>query len=461
MKAAQTAPQRCATRHHIRWRERITPIKLDRSMTMLEPQSNWAGNHSYRAARLQRPQTIEQLQALVARSHSVKALGTRHSFNDVADTTGDLISLEHFAQVVALDRVQHTVTVEAGIRYGQLCRYLHREGYALHNLASLPHISVAGACATATHGSGDRNGNLATAVVALELVKANGEVVSLSRAQHGAQFDGMVVGLGGLGVVTKLMLAVLPTFDMRQAIYENLPLAQLAEHFDAITSSAYSVSLFTDWRESTFNQVWLKSRVTDDAAVELKPELFGATLATRPLHPIVELSPLHCTEQLGVRGAWHERLPHFRMDYTPSSGEELQAEYFVPRPHAIAALYAMERLRAQITPLLHISEIRTIAADALWLSPCYQQDCLAIHFTWKKHWSAVKELLPIIEEQLAPFAARPHWGKLFTLSPARLQALYTKLPDFRQLLRAHDPQGKFRNVFLDTYITKNQIADDT
>lgn len=423
----------------------------DLSDTLNQPQSNWAGNYTYRAARRHRPETLEQVQALVRRGRQLKALGTRHSFNHLADTSEDLLSLEHFSHVLELNRQRHTVTVGAGMRYGELCRYLHPEGYALHNLASLPHISVAGACATATHGSGDRNGNLATAVSALEMVTAEGEVMVLSREQ-GEEFQGAVVGLGGLGVVTQLTLDVLPAFEMRQAVYENLPLAQLEAHFDEITASAYSVSLFTDWRAARFNQLWFKWRITNGAPSELAPELFGATLAPGPRHPIADLSPVNCTEQLGAPGPWHERLPHFRLDYTPSSGEELQTEYFVPRPHALAAFRAVYELREHIAPLLQVSEVRTIAADNLWMSPCYRQACVAIHFTWKKNWPAVQPVLPLIEAQLAPLQARPHWAKLFTLSPARLQSLYPKLPDFQRLLQTYDPQGKFRNAFLDTYL---------
>ena len=419
---------------------------------MMENTSNWAGNYTYQAANFHRPETVEQIQDLVAHSSKLKALGTRHSFNDIADSAGDLISLEHFNQMIALDREHGSVTVGAGVRYGQLARWLHREGYALHNLASLPHISVAGACATATHGSGDRHGNLSTAVSAMEVVTANGELVSLSREKDGEQFEGAVVGLGGLGVVIKLTLNVSPTFEMRQDIYENLPLAELEEHFDELFSSAYSVSLFTDWRNSNFNQVWLKRHISDNAPIKLDPNLFQATLALNPLHPIATLSAENCTEQMGISGPWHERLPHFRMDFTPSSGEELQSEYMVPRRHAFQALRVIDRLREDIAPLLQVSEIRSIAADELWMSPCYQRDCIALHFTWKKDWDGVKRLLPMIEDQLAQFEARPHWAKLFTMSPAHLQALYEKLPDFRQLLQHYDPQGKFRNRFLNTYI---------
>jgi alditol oxidase len=418
----------------------------------MNKQGNWAGNIIYRAAQIHQPETVGQIQELVERSAKVKALGTRHSFNDIADSSGDLISLEHFDNILALDHVHHTVTVEAGVRYGQLARWLHGAGYALHNLASLPHISVAGACATATHGSGDRHGNLATAVSKLEMVTGSGDVVVLSRVLDREQFEGAVVGLGGLGVITNLTLDIFPTFEMRQDVYENLPLAELEHHFDEVSSSAYSVSLFTDWRNAIFNQVWLKRIVPDDASLDVEPQLFGATLATSHLHPIRTLSAENCTEQMGVCGPWFERLPHFRMEFMPSSGEELQSEYLIPRQHAFAALRAIDQLREQIAPLLQISEIRTIAADDLWMSPCYKQACIGIHFTWKKDWDGVRSLLPTLEVQLAPFDARPHWAKLFTMTPIHLQSVYERLQDFQQLLQRFDPQGKFRNEFLDKYI---------
>ncbi len=419
---------------------------------MISTPSNWAGNYTYRAAQIHAPETVEQVQELVTRSNKVKALGTRHSFNDIADSSGDLISLEHFDKILNLDRERRTVTVEAGVRYGRLARWLHDAGYALHNLASLPHISVAGAVATATHGSGDRHGNLATAVSAMELVTGNGELMFLSREHDREQFEGAVVGLGGLGVITKLILDISPTFLMQQDVYENLPFTAVEDHYDELTSSLYSVSLFTNWQDSAFNQVWLKRHVPDGISVKAEPELFGARLAINHLHPITMLSAENCTEQLGVCGPWFERLPHFRMEFTPSSGAELQSEYFVPRQHVFAALQAINSMREHIAPFLQISEVRTIAADHLWMSPCYQQASVGIHFTWKPDWENVRNVLPRIEEALAPFHARPHWAKLFTMSPDRLQSLYEKLPDFRQLLQRYDPHGKFRNEYLDKYI---------
>ncbi|MDQ6694458.1 MAG: FAD-binding protein [Chloroflexota bacterium] len=429
---------------------------------MIENQSNWAGNYSYSADRLHYPETVEQVQEVVGRADKLKVLGSRHSFNSIADSPrGDLISLDRLPRLLLLDRDRRSVTVDGGARYGELSRQLHLEGYALRNLASLPHISVAGACATATHGSGNRNGNLATSVSAIELVTSQGTVVVLSRDQEqhdkqsgkqGEQLAGAVVGLGGPGVVTKLTLDIVPAFTMRQDVYEDLPLDQLEKHFDEIVSSAYSVSLITDWQRENVSQVWMKRPVTEGAAFELEPDLFGAKLATTRLHPIPGISAEACTEQMGVPGPWYDRLPHFRIDFTPSSGEELQSEYLLPRHHAISALRAIYGLRDRLAPLLQISEVRTVAADNLWMSPCYGQACVAIHFTWKKEWRAVRQLLPLIEEQLAPYDARPHWGKLFTMPPARVQSLYTRLPDFRQLLCSYDPEGKFRNPFLDSYV---------
>jgi xylitol oxidase len=413
---------------------------------------NWAGNLEYSTDRLYSANSLEEVRSYVKKQNKLKVLGTRHCFNNIADSTDNFLSLKSMDKVVALEPEARTVTVDAGMTYGQLCPLLHSKGFALHNLASLPHISIAGACSTATHGSGEKNGNLATAVSALEIVTAAGEVVKLSRHRDGDAFLGAAVGLGALGVIAKVTLDIQPTYTVRQYVYENLPLGEVKDHFDAIESSAYSVSLFTDWRNQLVSEVWIKSRDEEGQAFDATTEFFGAKRATKNLHPIAELSAENCTEQMGVPGPWYERLPHFRMGFTPSAGKELQSEYFVPRQHAVEAILAVERLRDQVSPHLMISEIRTIAADNLWLSPCYEQPCVSIHFTWKQDWPAVRKLLPVIEKELAPFKARPHWGKLFTTSPTELKSIYQKLPDFIQLSKKYDAQGKFRNEFLSTNV---------
>ncbi|MFD0669955.1 FAD-binding protein [Cohnella sp. GCM10027633] len=421
----------------------------------MEDRRNWAGNYRYGSAQLLEPASLEEVRDMVVRGGRIRALGSRHSFNGIADTDGAQLSLGKLNRIIGLDRTQGTVTVEGGIRYGELCRYLHEEGYALHNLASLPHISVAGAVATATHGSGDRNAGLAGAVRKIELLKADGEAVELTRDKD-SDFEGAVVGLGGLGIVTKLTLDVVPDYRIAQTVYDRLPLSAL-DHggFDAIFSAAYSVSLFTNWEGPTFNQAWVKRKL--DGAVgeplaSTPAEFFGASPATAKRHPVPGQSVVNCSEQLGVPGPWHERLPHFRMDFTPSAGNELQSEYFVPRRHAFEALRALNGLSEHIAPLLYVSEVRTIATDAFWMSPCYRQDSVGIHFTWKPEWEQVRRLLPCIEDALAPFGARPHWAKLFAMDPEQTQARYERLPDFRRLLHRYDPAGKFRNAFLDSYI---------
>ena len=413
---------------------------------------NWAGNIEYSTDRVQTSTSLAQVQDYVKTQPKLKVLGTRHCFNNIADSKDGFLSLKPMDEVISLDPAKRTVTVAGGITYGQLCPYLDGKGFALHNLASLPHISVAGACSTATHGSGQRNGNLATAASGLEVATADGTIVNLSRERDGETFNGAVVGLGALGVITKVILDIQPRFMMRQYVYEDLPLRELKEHFDAIESSGYSVSLFTDWQKQRINAVWIKSRIEEGQEFHASPEFYGAKLATRNLHPITALSAENCTEQMGVPGPWYERLPHFRMGFTPSAGKELQSEYFVPRQQAVEAILAVEKLHDQVSPSLLITEIRTIAADHLWMSPCYEQDCVTIHFTWKPDWPAVSKLLPVIERELAPFNARPHWGKLFTTSPAQLKSIYKKMPEFVELSRRYDPQGKFRNDYLNRNI---------
>jgi len=431
----------------------LAPWKVSNpGRAVAEKLHNWAGNIEYSTENLYAAKSVSEVQGLVRKQSKLKVLGTRHCFNTIADSKDEFLSLNPMEEVVALDAAGRTVTVDAGVTYGQLAPYLHEKGFALHNLASLPHISVAGAISTGTHGSGENNGNLSAAVAGLQMVTAAGDVLQLSRKKDGEIFRGAVVGLGALGAITRITLDIQPTYQVRQWVYENMPLEAATAHFDEVQASGYSVSLFTDWRNKNVNEVWIKTRVGGGKEFEAQREFFGAKLATRNLHPIPAISAENCTEQMGVPGPWYERLPHFKMGFTPSAGKELQSEFFVPRKDAVEAILAVEMLQEKIGPHLMITEIRTIAADRLWMSPCYQRESVAIHFTWQPDWPAVKALLPEIENVLAPFQARPHWGKLFTVPPAEIRARYQRLLEFVELARKNDPQGKFRNDFLDTYI---------
>ena len=416
------------------------------------PRTNWSKNFHYSTGRVYAPTTPEEVPAIVRANAHIKGLGSRHCFNNIADSTSAQISMRQ-VKGIQVNTATRTVTVGAGIAYGELAPVLDKAGFALGNLASLPHISVGGTIATATHGSGVRNKNLAAAVRAIDLVKADGTPLHLSRDHDGDRFKHAVVHLGALGVLTSVTLDVVPRFDMSQVVYQNLSFDQLEHNLDTILSSGYSVSLFTDWQKNRANQVWIKDKVVPGAAPKPLPPLFyGATLQTRKLHPIDAHPADACTEQLGSIGPWYLRLPHFKMEFTPSSGEELQTEYFVARSDGYKAIRAVEKLRDKITPHLFITEIRTIAADDLPMSMHYRRDSLAIHFTWKPEEPAVRKLLPEIEAALAPFAVRPHWGKIFEIAPSYLRQQYNDLPQFRALAQELDPTGKFRNAYLERNI---------
>jgi alditol oxidase len=417
---------------------------------MNEVLTNWAGNVRFSASQVHRPTSVPELQRLVAASPRVRALGTGHSFSRIADTPGTLVSLAGLPKIINIDAGRPSVTVSAGLTYGELAPELHNRGYALRNLGSLPHISVAGACATATHGSGNHLGNLATAVNRMELVTAQGDLLTLSREDSGAEFSGTVVALGCLGILTSLGLDVVPTFDLRQYVYDDVPLEQAMAHLDELFASGYSVSLFTDWQRPVIRQVWLKTLAGERAQPDPWPAGLTGTPADGPRHPVPGLSPAATTAQLGARGPWHERLPHFRLGFKPSAGSELQSEYLLPRELAREALQAIAQISDTVAAVLQICEIRTVAADELWLSPSYRQDTIGLHFTWVDDARAVLAAITLVERQLAPFRPRPHWGKLFAASPDGLDGCYDRLADFRRLMRRYDPSGKFRNDFIET-----------
>lgn len=410
---------------------------------------NWAGNYRYRAATLYRPKDVEEVRSMISGNASVKALGSRHSFNDIADSPSVQISTEDLTGEVLIDPEMMTATVESGLRYGHFCAMLDEAGFALHNLASLPHISVAGACATATHGSGAANGNLATAVEGIEFVDGTGTVVSLSRTRDADVFNGSIVNLGALGIVTRSKLRIQKRFDVAQNVFLDLPIKEAAENFNAIMSAGYSVSMFTTFRTpNVIDQIWIKRR-TDREYGSLAGEFYGAAAAAENVHPIREMPAENCTEQLGVPGPWYERLPHFRMGYTPSSGAELQSEYFLSRENAAEALLALESYAATLRPYVFTSEIRTIAGDDLWMSPSYKRESVAFHFTWKQDEAVLRDVIPGLENLLSPFDVRPHWGKLYMIGPAALRSKYEMFEDFVRLADRFDPEGKFRNVYLD------------
>ncbi len=410
---------------------------------MSDAGTNWAGNHRYRAERLVAPGSLDELREVVAGAHRVRALGSRHSFSDLTDTEGVLVDLAALPHEITLDADAGAVSLGGGVRYGDLALELESKGWALANLASLPHISVAGAVATGTHGSGDRNGSLAAAVRGLDVMGPDGEVRHLARGD--ADFAGSVVALGALGVVTRLELDVEPTFLVRQEVRTGLRWDTVEERFDDITAAGYSVSMFTRFDDDEVAQLWVKSREDEPALADV----FDTVPAADTMHMLVGGATDAVTGQGGEVGPWLDRLPHFRMEFTPSMGEELQSEWFVARSDAVEALAALRRVAPAFTSLLMVTEVRTIAADDLWLSGAYGRETVGFHFTWVRDEPAVRTAARVIEEALAGFGARPHWGKVFETGAGTLHDVYPRLAEFADLRDRVDPDHVFGNAFLD------------
>ena len=406
---------------------------------------NWSGTVTFQDSKTLAPKSIDELAKIVASEAKIRARGSAHCFNAMADTNAVAITFENMPQEIVIDKDRAIVTVPAGMKYGALAVALHDRGWALHNMASLPHISVAGAIATATHGSGVGNGNLATAVRGFEIVLPDGNIKKVT--SEDPDFAGFVVGLGLVGIVTTVELAIEPTFNIEQTVYRGMSRETYAANLDEIMSLAYSVSYFTTWAAAGGGEVWAKFR----SGVKAPAELFEAYPATSNRHPLPGLNPEPCTEQMAVSGPWHLRLPHFKMEFTPSAGDEIQSEFFVDRKDAPAAIAALEKIAPQINEILWVTEIRAIAADNLWMSPHYQRDSIGIHFTWKKV-DAVYEFVKVVEAVLAPFNYRPHLGKVFSASPEYLNSVMPKMDDFMKLVKQIDPANKFANAFTDNLI---------
>jgi len=417
---------------------------------------NWAGNVRFSAHRWHAPSTVDELRKIVAGARRVHAVGARHSFSPVADGPVELVSLAGLEAEPTLDESAGTVTVSGGMRYGELAPWLQERGYALANLASLPHLTVVGAVATGTHGSGSANPSLAAAVRGLELVTAGGDLLRLT-SDH-PDLPGAVVALGALGIASAVTLAVEPTYDIAQYVYDGMPLAQLtdsSESFAAVLDAGYSVSAFTDWRSERLTQVWVKQRSGD----VMPARWLGAVAADGPRHPVPGIPAGPCTPQFGEPGPWYARLPHFRLEFTPSSGAEIQSEYLLPIEHAPAALRALAGIREQIAPVLQVAEVRTVAADELWLSMAYRRPSVGLHFTWHPDGAAVDSVLRALEEVLAPYSPRPHWGKVFRSGPAELAPRYPRWADFVALRSGLDPTGTFGNDLIDRYFASTSPSD--
>jgi xylitol oxidase len=422
--------------------------QVSAEIAMVTIEKNWSGVYTYAATAVSHPTSLDELRGIVARASKVHAVGSRHCFNGIADSA-EILALDRMPMLVEIDRAANTVSVNPGMRYYELLQALEREGLAIHNTASLPHITVGGAVASATHGSGDKLQNLAGAVAAMELVTGDGEIVRVARGD--ADFAGMVVHVGALGIVSQITLDVEPSYRMRQEVFLDLDWDVLYERFDEIMSCGDSVSMFTDYGD-TVNELWVKTRVSDEDSWTPRVELFGARAAAGQMHPVPRLDGLVCTDQMGVPGAWCDRLPHFKVGAIGDAGDEMQAEYMVDRADAVPGIRALKELSDVVQPYILAAEFRSVAPDDLWLSSAYQRETICLHYATVADPRVPDEMLPAVERALEPFAPRPHWGKLFVATAEELAPRYPKMDDFRALANRLDPNGKFRNAFLDRHV---------
>lgn len=403
---------------------------------------NWSRNIYFEENEYFQPESLIELQDLVRSKSSIRARGSAHSFNEIANTKSCAINLAKMPKVIEINQDNKSVLASAGLTYGELAPALHKKGWALSNLASLPHISIAGSISTGTHGSGIRNKNLANQVKSIRFIDHQGQLHQIE--QSSPDFNALVIGLGLGGIVYQYELSIEPTFQISQVVYPDIPIEILQSNFEEIMGVAYSVSFFTDWSTKNIGNLWCKFHSDEN----ILDEISGYSQATQKYHPIPSMDPIACTDQFAVEGNWYERLPHFKIEFSPSVGDEIQSEFFIDRKDAAAAIDAISKLGSEISPLLWITELRTIAADELWLSGAFQRETLGIHFTWKK-MPEIYAVISKVEQALLPFNYRPHWGKAFSSNPSHLHRAFPRMSQFFELIQKIDPEEKFYNEFVE------------
>jgi xylitol oxidase len=403
---------------------------------------NWGGNLDYGPGKILAPESLAELSEII-RSGKVRPIGTKHSFSNLVIGEGQLVSAAGLSFEPVIDQKNSTVTVPAATKYGELAVFLEEEGYALKNMGSLPHISIAGSAATGTHGSGDKNQILSSSLVSFSYLDANGVIVTLNRSSK--NFEACRVGLGAYGLWVNLTLAIVQSYQMRQDVFRNLPWELFLEDPAKLTAAGYSVSLFTKWGSDTIDQTWVKSRSHDSAP---PIEIAGIKPDSTSMPELMPGVGDNLTQQGGEEGAWLDRLPHFRFDATPSAGNEIQTEYFFERKNIVGAIKAIQTIASEINPTLLISEIRTIAQDAAWLSPMLRGDSVAVHFTWVNDAAAVAKAVALVEKATAEFKPIPHWGKVHGFSAEKLREVHPKLDRAKALFDSLDPQGVFSTDYL-------------
>uniref|UniRef100_A0A915D0Y3 FAD-binding PCMH-type domain-containing protein n=1 Tax=Ditylenchus dipsaci TaxID=166011 RepID=A0A915D0Y3_9BILA len=420
------------------------------------PLLNWGGNFNFSTQDIKYPTTTAGVQQLVKECKGkIRPVGTRHSFSEIANTNDTLICLVHMNLILSVDPSVPSVTVQAGITYTDLIPFLQSIGLAIPMMASLGEISIAGAINTAVHGSGAGIGNLATQVLGLQMVLADGSVVQYSKGQNDTELAAATVGLGALGIVTQVTLQAQPTYNLAINVFENMDMSVLDTQLYNITHSGYAINMWSTFgTPGVLDQVWITTKVDSNGvnAYGNVSQLYGAPAATAQSSPIAALPPTYVVPQMGIVGPYYERLTDYDLGLSGQEGQQTQSEYYVDFDDFVPALKALQTLSAEINAVVYVALFRITEKDELWMSPQYKKTTMAIHFSWQPKLDQVMALLPKIEAALAPFNPIPHWGKLYTLKPEQYLPLLPKYPEWREQVELHDPTHKFRNKWLEENI---------
>ena len=429
---------------------------------------NWAKTVYYNHT-IHYPKTVEEIQHILQYHAKIRVLGSMHSFNNITklpqEFNGVYISMSNMNQVIKCCRGER-VTIQPGITFGELGEYLHERNFGFHNMASLPHITVGGAISTGTHGAGVFNGNLASHVMQVKLISADGKLRTYRIGQD-PEFQHIPVSFGLAGIIVEIELDIVPDYDIQQCIYENLPFNTIKKSdYKTAFSSAYSFSIFTQWKNRKFTSIWAKYRLrkgrngNEESIMIDCPDMNKIKPSSNKVHPLPGGDTSFVSGGIGknYKEPGYVGLPHFLMEGVPSQGEELQSEYFVSSHMfdvVIEVLFHHFEENPKLYDLLYVSEMRFVAGDKLTLSPQHVLgSSIGFHFTWKKEFDQVVDALKGIENVLKPYNALPHMGKLFTMTGRELEGKYGQrnLRAFQSFVAPLDPLKKFVNPFLQNLI---------
>lgn len=424
--------------------------------------SNWAGTEHTHPVRQTHPGDVdalaEDIRAAVAQGLQVKAVGSGHSFTGIAATDGVVVHLDRMAQIRSLDVPSGQVTVEAGMPLHALNAALDAHGLALANLGDIDVQTISGAVSTGTHGTGHALGGLATQVIGVELVDAEGRLVRCSAAESPKTFAAARIGLGALGVVTALTLQCVPAFALR-AVEAPMPLDEVLEGFDELAEDNDHFEFY--WFPHTRRALTKRNnRVAAGEARKplsrfrywLDDELLSNTVFGWTQGLTARVPGLTGTVNNVATRALSAREyvdASYKVFCSPRRVRFREMEYAVPRAALVEVLQSVQAwIDGSGERVPFPIEVRVAAADDIWLSTAFERETayVAVH---QFHRLDHERYFRAVESIVGGVGGRPHWGKLHQLDATELERLYPRMADWREVRARLDPSGVFANPYLD------------